>query len=814
MSAAKNSSRKRFKKSRRRRAKRRVLTLILSLITVSVVVAVMFAVLDERSSRQSLNKALAYRQHGEFAASIIEFKSALQNDPENAALRISLGQTYLQLNDLTSAEKEFRRAQSAGAGPGEIFRLLARTWLLQGKYQQVLDEISLEGLEGETQADALVARGRAHVGLKRAEEAREAFDQALQISPRHVGAWMEITRTDIDNNRIVEASQALRMLQDLAPENLEVTALQGDLYLNTGRYADAVATYQKVIVRLPGHILTKVAMAQALFEQGLDDESVKLLDDALQQDPSNFTANHLRATIAIRGKNYLVALERAERALETNATDLRTLIIAGSAAFELGRLELAQLKLDKAISRDPDNAIANQLLSTIREQRALRDWDQTLAQLIDDSSAASIVAAAVDPTILERQILDSGLAYLDTRRQSAGSAAGEEGDKKLSDAMEIFKTASADQAINLLEFVLTENSSSQQVRNLLAEAYLRRGKPEEAYQLIETELDRQRGSRQIMALAAMAGLVTNRADQARLALRSLDDLDPRAVEIHYLLAVAYNKLGNKKAYSDSLERALAIDPDYGLAIAERVRSALSDQRLDEADKGVQKLKALWPDRPEYHDLLAGVALLRGQAIDAARSYRKAFHVQPTTVRALRLAHAEHRSGRIHESQTVLTNWLSEHPNDTSVALALANKYLSAGALVDASEIYSIILRQRPNHIVAMNNLAWVSLQLGEREVALELAKRGLELSPDNMHLMDTLAEIHLSDGEHEEALPLLKRVVRSEHAGPGVQVKLARTLAQTGNRAEARDLLRQTLTAYREFPERRDAERLSAELEE
>lgn len=812
MSAEKSSGKRRLKKWRRRRSRRRVFVLVLALVGIAVVGAGGFLAIDKRTPRDSLNKALAFRQHGEFSASIIELKSALQSDPKNAQLRISLGQTYLQVNDLASAEKEFQRAQSAGASPREILLPLARTWLLQKKYGQVLDEVLLEGLEGEMRADTLVARGRAHAGLDQLSMARDSFDQALEINRQHVGAWLEITRVAIGENRMAEANQGLEVLQELAPKNLEVGALRGDLFLKTGHYADAVTQYRKVVGRLPGHILTNVALAQALHEQGLDDESVKVLDGALQQDRGNYAANILRATIAFENSDYPLALEHAERALETDSQDLRTLIFAGSVAFELGQLELAQLMLDKAVAHDPKNEVAHRLLSTIREQRALREWDQTLAQLIDDSTATSSVAVAVDPAARKRQILDAGLAYLAARRHSLATAVDEENARTLAGVVEIFNTENAEPAIKLLEFVLREHSGSKQVRNLLAEAYLRHGKGEEAYLLIEPELVHQTGSRPVMILAAMAGLITNRPDRARLALKNLDDLDPRAVEVHYLLALAYSDLDNRRAYLDSLEQAVAIDHEYAPAISERTRSALSDQRLEEAEEDTRRLQALWPDQPEYYDAAAGAALLRGRASEAARLYRNAFDIQPTTIRALRLAYAEHRSGRVCESQAVLTRWLGAHPGDTEVALVLANKHLSAGALVDASEVYAIVLRQQPDHIVAMNNLAWVSLQLGENEIALKLAKRGLELSPDNTPLMDTLAEIYLSNGEYAEALPLLQRAVRSANAGPSLQIKLARTLAQTGNHSEARDLLRQTLAAYSDFPDRDEAVRLSAQL--
>ena len=378
---------------------------------------------------------------------------------------------------------------------------------------------------------------------------------------------------------------------------------------------------------------------------------------------------------------------------------------------------------------------------------------------------------------------------------------------------DIFANGNAEQAVGLLEFVLADGAASPRVRNLLAEGYLRTGKAEAAFQLLEKAQERQPEDRQALALAAISALLTERADRARLLLRQLTDLDSRSAEVHYLLALAYQALANPQASRDSPRQALSIDPGYAPAVAEHARLAFADQRIADASEAAALLRTLWPDRAELYDVLAHQALAGRRNDDAATLYQQALERSPTSVRALRLAYAEHRAGRPHVSQSVLTDWLGSHPDDVAVALVLANKHLAANALVEASEVYSIILRQRPDHIVAMNNLAWVSWRLGELEIAEKLASRGLQLSPDNTRLMDTLADIHLSQGDAPAALPLLRRVAHGRQGGPATQLKLARALAQTGNRAEARVLLQQLLAAHHDFPERAAAERLSAQLQ-
>lgn len=771
----------RFANSRRRSGKRRAVVLFALLGSVLVIAAALFIVVDNRSSEKSHERALEYRQQGEVSASIIELKNALQKDPENIAARILLGQIYLDIRDLVSAEKELQRARTYGADASVIVAPLSRTWLLRRDYQKVLDQISPEGLDAAGRANVLVARGRAYAGLDQLDKAREAIGLALLADAQNIDAWIETARIAINANDFAAAEQALARLAELAPDNLETIALRGDLYLRSGKYGEAVAQYEAVIARLPGHLQTKVALANAFMAQGIEEEANRILNTALGQAPTSADANYLNAVIAFRNEDYRMALSSAEQALRANPDHLPSLLIAASAEFAFGRLELAERNLRRVLALDPNHEFATQLLAAVRERRTVRDRKRTLAVLIDDTSTPAVVASAVDPVTSDRQTLRIGLAYLDGRRGSATANEAASGvDEKIDDA-----------------------------RRLLTS-----GKAEEAFRLIEAELIARMTNREILTVAAAASLLMNRADRARLVLRSLEDLEPEATEVQYLLAVAYRRLGDGKSHVERLRRSLVIKPDFLPAVAEQGRLALQETSLEQTETAVRKLQEPWRDRPAYLDLAAGLALLRERTADATDLYRQALEQEPTTLRVLRLAYVEHRSGRTAESGAILKDWLDEHPGDTTVVLVLANKRLASGEFVEAAELYSAILRRVPDHIVAINNLAWLSLQLDDNANALRLVRQGMELAPDDPRMMDTLAEIFMSDGNYTEALPLLKRAALSDDSNPGLQVRLARALAGTGSPEDARELLRKTLKANPQFPERQEAERLSKQLQQ
>ncbi|UUZ51346.1 hypothetical protein LP420_18910 [Massilia sp. B-10] len=68
-------------------------------------------------------EAKSYQQKGDIKAALIQYKNAVAKSPEDAAIRIALGQLYNDTGDVVSAEKEFRKAASLGATPAQYLAL-------------------------------------------------------------------------------------------------------------------------------------------------------------------------------------------------------------------------------------------------------------------------------------------------------------------------------------------------------------------------------------------------------------------------------------------------------------------------------------------------------------------------------------------------------------------------------------------------------------------------------------------------------------------------------------------------------------------
>ena len=86
------------------------------------------------------------------------------------------------------------------------------------------------------------------------------------------------------------------------------------------------------------------------------------------------------------------------------------------------------------------------------------------------------------------------------------------------------------------------------------------------------------------------------------------------------------------------------------------------------------------------------------------------------------------SGKKAEADAAARKWVTEHPNDTTYRMYLAEHELRARDFKAAVTHYQAVVTQQPENVVALNNLAWAAGQLGDPK-ALDYAQRALRIAP-------------------------------------------------------------------------------------
>jgi len=286
---------------------------------------------------------------------------------------------------------------------------------------------------------------------------------------------------------------------------------------------------------------------------------------------------------------------------------------------------------------------------------------------------------------------------------------------------------------------------------------------------------------------------------------------PRNPVAHYKLATAQATGESTSAARSSLNRALALRPDYWDAKMLLVSLELNAGRHAEALKIARQMQKQRPESAAGF-MLQGDALMAqkqyGPALDA---YQKALAINHTGLLAVKVHQALSASGRAQEADRRLIAWLKDQPADVGVRTYLAVTYIKGGHSKQAIEQYELVLQMDPKNIRALNDLAWLYQQEKDPR-SLAIAEQAYQLSPENAEIMDTLGWILVELGETARGAELLKKAAERAPASTSIRYHWAAALAKSGDVTRARQELGDLLTKNKKFPQLQEAQALLRQL--
>ena len=327
---------------------------------------------EEPSPQQRVENAQAFVERGNAELAIAELKRVLQEQPDDAEVRVMLGQIYLTGGDLPYAEKELERAQALGLRSPELMLTLGELRLKQRRPERLLRELSPQD---DWPQDARIAaqelRARAFLRLDDLAGARSAYDAILRIDPQNLDARIELVRVAMRADDPTAGEPVLSEALHVAPGHPTLLGLSGDLAFRRGAYADAIGHFRRQLEADPESLAPRLALAQALIAAGEYLEADALLDEFLAARPDNGLANYLRATSALHTGDAEAVREHAERAVAALPDHVPSLFLVAASAYALSRFEQARANLEKVLAHQPDHVPAERLLAAAKGQLAL-----------------------------------------------------------------------------------------------------------------------------------------------------------------------------------------------------------------------------------------------------------------------------------------------------------------------------------------------------------------------------------------------------------------------------------------------------------
>jgi tetratricopeptide (TPR) repeat protein len=332
-----------------------------------------------------------------------ELRTALKVNPNNADAHLQLGRIHLDKGNWTAAAAEARAARSSGTRNDEADALLAWALYLEGKSNVLFRQVEPGQREATSESMVRMSLGLAYLYLFDFDRAEPLLRDAVRLDPGSYRTHIALARLLILQRKLPEAREVLDAARAIAPSEIGVTRITGELLRAEGDTAGAIAAFGKVLEVAPTSLPAIAGRVDALISENKLSEAQQAVNLALRPNSSPQLI-FLAALILARQDK----LAEADRLLTTANPAFGHMPIGyylqGVVRFRLGRFEMAEFDLAKFQGKQPDvPAVAR-----LRAEIALHRKDSANAIKLLEPVVKANPADQAAVTELARAYLASG----------------------------------------------------------------------------------------------------------------------------------------------------------------------------------------------------------------------------------------------------------------------------------------------------------------------------------------------------------------------------------------------------------------------
>ena len=694
--------------------------------------------------------------------------------PDYAAAWSLLGEVHLVLQDSAKAEEAFG------------FAVEHRQYGWEDRAKLALIRVSLDK-KAEAEKDALFLQKNApqfhmghylagvlHYRAGRIDQAEEALERALELSPQHFHTIYALARlhTEIGNtNRARLLAEQANLVQ-------------------------------------PNYVPARELMAQWLIRENKGKEAERLVRPILQAQPDNAKAKDLLAASLLVQGRMSEAAELFNEISASGSDKFEAQLKAGTGLLLAGAAEDAQPVLRRAVDLEPDNVKANarlvaSLVETEASQEGLRIAKALVERRPDDPDALNLLASAYlaagedqEATDVYRRTLslDPGNQEASTRLAAEMVANGDgqqaleyssAGLEKHPESLSLLLLHA--EAARLLEdhdlrestllSAIDAHPEEPSPRALLSRKYLDENSPEKALRLLSNFPETEHTG--FLAARSEVYYRLNQLNEAQRDLEALSRLLPPSVELAWQEVRMHQALGDKVKLEAALNRVLTLEPGASAAKLVKVRLAILDGRFEEARALLAEDDLKDFDRKEL--LLTRIALELGvgNADAEVESAQQLFDTEPSSRHLFMLTRASLRAGKPKQAIALLGQWLDEHPDDLQMLIELSDVYQGQGMTDHAVERLRQVDKLDPENLYALNNLAWFLRKYSPSEAQI-FGRRAYQLAPDQPSIVDTYAVVLAETKDLDGALRVVDEGIQIVDQKDTLKLRRAMILSMRG----------------------------------
>jgi tetratricopeptide (TPR) repeat protein len=538
----------------------------------------------------------AYFLAGQKEKALETAKSLSDRAKNDVRAHFTLGILLAAQKQYPTAIHEFETADALQPGTLEILHNLGQAYLRSQKYDKAEQALERALRSKPDSAETLYLLARVYADQRKDVQALELLVRARKLAPQNTDIIFLLGRLSMMQSYFNDAIQVLEEGVKVAPKRADLHAALGESYFTVGRVDRATQEFD-TLIQLDPSARSYAFMGLCYRHLGRFDEAKRYFNLGLKSDPRNAPCLFNLGYIENKQGNYAAAEKYLAQAIDADSN-------YGDALYELAAVKMAQKKYEEALPLLQKCAKLSGRPST---QGYLKEVYYKLA--VTERTLHQTEAAQRDLKIFETLSKDPApgpypfqhfFEYWDER---AGLPPKQQTEH------------------DLQELVQEAEKHSDQPRNLylLAEAYLKLGRIEEARKTVE-QLDKVSGGDARTSVGT--GVLLARYHLYPEAIQHFQNAiaaDPGSDEARYNLANAYFQSQDYRRALEAIQQVSAQgqEDDAVLSLFGDIHAHLGNAR--EAISSYEKVIARNPDSDQGYLALALTEMLASNAAAAEKT---------------------------------------------------------------------------------------------------------------------------------------------------------------------------------------------------
>lgn len=735
----------------------------------------------EEKLQSHIDKGKNYFDKGEFAAAEIEFKNAIQINPESVEANRQLAETYLKAGKVPEAFQQYSMVIKLDPNNKDALLKLATFNMLARKFEESEKYVQAVLAQEPNNIDALFLRAGLYEMRGEPDKAVETYQRIVALDGKQARAYIGLAAILTRQSKFQEAESYLQKANALDPGDSKTWMALIGFYISRKEYDRAEKQIEQAIAAIPASVELRIMQGNFLAQQKKNDLAEAAFLKAIELDAKNVGAYLSTARFYdVTGKqDQAKAMYRQAMGLKQDDYEVKT--AAARYFFKIDEIGEAETLIEDVLKNRAGYLPALLLKGEVLIQK--RSWNDAIA-VFDQAIGQDDKA---------------GQAYYFKALAHMGKGEAQVAKSALLKAVEL-------------------NPRDTRAKLLLAEIKLKErdfaGAERGGMELLSVLPDNY----QVVLLLGRAYVGLGKLVEAQTSFNRLIALQPENPQGYFQLGIVQRMQKDDGAALANFEKALDLNPKL-IDVFSQVVGILASKKdftgaLARCDRQLASLK----DSPFHQAFILNVKgrLYTAQKMDkeAEQAYQAAIAVEPNfTQPYYGLAQLYLRRKEMDKAVEQYSAMLQKNPDMVGPNMLLGTLYDTQKKFDLSEKHYREVLRIDAGFAPAANNLAFLLADKGEKlDEALNLAQGAKAKLPEDPSVMDTLGWVYYKRGLFDSAISEFGDSLEKLPSNASVHYHIGLAYAKKGDTASAKEHLKKALELDADFDGAAEARRVLTEI--